>query len=174
MLKFIFRDIKHDDADFAKCVITHDYQHPKNTASVSYDGKKIGELFTLHPMNAQKIDKNAAIVCAEIDLDEFFAIKVCDMQYSDPSKFPAIDYDLSLVLTEGKKYADIKAAWESKNIPELTSAKVIDMFNDGTTKSIAVRLSFTAPDRTLAMDEIQAHIDAILASLGEIGIALKQ
>ncbi|MBQ8210191.1 MAG: phenylalanine--tRNA ligase subunit beta [Clostridia bacterium] len=174
MLKFIFRDIKHDDADFAKCEVTHAYQHPKNTASVSYNGKKIGEMFTLHPMNAQKLDKNAAIVCAEIDLDDFFAIKVSDVQYSDPSKFPAIDYDLSLVLAEGKKYADIKATWESKNIPELTSAKVIDMFDDGTTKSIAVRLSFSAPDRTLAMDEIQAHIDAILASLGEIGIALKQ
>ena len=174
MLKFIFRDIKHDDADFAKCEITHAYQHPKNTAAISYNGKKIGEMFTLHPMNAQKLDKNAAIVCAEIDLDDFFAIKVSDVQYSDPSKFPAIDYDLSLVLTDGKKYADIKATWESKNIPELTSAKVIDMFDDGTTKSIAVRLSFSAPDRTLAMDEIQAHIDAILASLSEIGIALKQ
>lgn len=174
MLKFVFRDIKHDDADFAKCEITHAYQHPKNTASISYNGEKIGEMFTLHPMNAQKIDKNAAIVCAEIDLDAFFTINVSDVQYSDPSKFPAIDYDLSLILADGKKYADIKATWESKNIPELASAKVIDMFDDGTTKSIAVRLSFSAPDRTLAMDEIQAHIDAILASLSEIGIALKQ
>ena len=48
------------------------------------------------------------------------------------------------------------------------------MFDDGTTKSMAVRLSFSAPDRTLAMDEIQAHIDSILASLKEIGVELKQ
>ena len=48
------------------------------------------------------------------------------------------------------------------------------MFDDGTTKSMAVRLSFSAPDRTLAMDEIQSHIDAILASLKEIGVELKQ
>ena len=174
MLKFIFRDIKHDDAHLTKAVeVPHAYQHPKNTAIISYNGEKIGELFTLHPMNNQKIDKNAAIVCAEIDLDSFYAITVSDVQYSDPSKFPAIDYDLSLVIAD-KKYADIKNMWESKNIPELASAKVIDMFDDGTTKSMAVRLSFSAPDRTLAMDEIQLHIDAILASLREIGVELKQ
>ncbi len=174
MLKFIFRDIKHDDADFSKAVtVAHAYQHPKNTAEISYNGEKLGEMFTLHPMNNQKLDKNAAVVCAEIDLDKFFAVAVADAKYADPSKFPAIDYDLSLVIAD-KKYADIKAAWESKNIPELTGAKVIDMFDDGTTKSMAVRLSFSAPDRTLAMDEIQAHIDSILASLKEIGVELKQ
>ena len=175
MLKFIFRDIKHDDADFAKAAeVTHAYQHPKNTAFISYKGEKIGEMFTLHPMNNQKLDKNAAIVCAEIDLDSFYAINVCDVQYSEPSKFPAIDYDLSFIMPDGKKYADIKAVWEGMSIPELAGAKVIDMFDDGTTKSMAVRLSFSAPDRTLAMDEIQKYIDEILAKLGEIGIALKQ
>ncbi len=174
MLKFIFSDIKHDEADFAKAVeITHAYQHPKNTAVISYNGEKLGEMFTLHPMNNQKIDKNAAIVCAEIDLDKFYAIKVKDVQFDEPSKFPAIDYDLSLVIGESK-YADIKSAWESKNIPELTSAKVVDMFDDGTVKSMAVRLSFSSPDRTLSMEEIQAHIDAILATLKESGIELKQ
>ena len=125
-------------------------------------------------MNNQKLDKNAAIVCAEIDLDSFYAINVCDVQYSEPSKFPAIDYDLSFIMPDGKKYADIKAVWEGMAIPELAGAKVIDMFDDGTTKSMAVRLSFSAPDRTLAMDEIQKYIDEILAKLGEIGIALKQ
>ncbi len=175
MLKFIFRDIKHDDADFAKAAeVNHAYQHPKNTAIVSYKGEKIGEMFTLHPMNSQKIDKNASVVCAEIDLDSFYAVNVSDVQYAEPSKFPAIDYDLSFIIPEGKKYADIRATWESMNIPELAGAKVIDMFDDGITKSMAVRLSFSSPDRTLAMEEIQKYIDDLLSKLGEIGIALKQ
>lgn len=175
MLKFIFRDIKHFDADFVKAKEPrHAYQHPKNTAEIFADGKKIGEMFTLHPMNNQKIDKNASIVCAEIDLDDFFAVPVGELEYTDPSKFPAIDYDLSLVLTDGLKYADIKNSWESLNIPELCSARVIDTFELAGVRSITVRLSFSSPDRTLAMEEIQAHIDAVLANLSKIGVSLKQ
>ena len=175
MLKFIIKDIKHDDGVFAKAAnITHSYRHLKNTAEISLDGVKIGEMFTLHPMNNQKIDKNAAIVCAEIDLDSFFALPVKDVQYVDPSKFPAIDYDLSLVLPEGTKYSEIKEAWEKLNIPELTEAKVIDIFSAEDVHSITVRLSFSSPDRTLAMDEIQKHIDAVLSNLAEKDIVLKQ
>lgn len=175
MLKFIFRDIKHFDADFAKAAsVRHAYQHPKNTAEMLVDGKKIGEMFTLHPMNSQKIDKNAAIVCAEIDLDDFFAVAVRDAEYTDPSKFPTIDYDLSLLLADGQKYADIKKTWEELHIPELTKASVIDIFELGNTKSMTVRLSFSSPDRTLSMEEIQAHIDELLANLAKIGIVLKQ
>lgn len=174
MIKFIFRDIKHFDADLSKLsAVNHAYCHPKNTAGVYAQGKKIGEIFTLHPMNRQKMDKNAAIVCCEIDLDDFFAIKVRDAQYTDPSKFPTIDYDLSLVIGD-KKYADIKSSWEEKNIAELTGAKVIDMFDDGKVKSMAVRLSFSSQERTLSMEEIQGHIDGILATLGTMGVALKQ
>lgn len=175
MLKFIFRDIKHDDLQVVKAKeVKHPYQHPKNTAEIFYNGVKLGEMFTLHPMNNQKIDKNAAIVCAEIDLDSFYAINVCDVQYNEPSKFPAIDYDLSFVIPEGRKYADIKSMWESMNIAELTSAKVIDIFDDGKTKSMAIRLSFSSPNRTLEMDEIQKYIDELLSKLEGIDIVLKQ
>ncbi|MCD7827884.1 MAG: phenylalanine--tRNA ligase subunit beta [Clostridiales bacterium] len=175
MLKFIFSDIKHDEAEFAKAAeVSHPYQHPKNTAVMSYKGKKIGEMFTLHPMNNQKIDRNAAIVCAEIDLDDFFGIEVKEAEYKDPSKFPAIDYDLSLLLTKGERFADIKTAWESLNIPSLASVKVIDIFDVGKAKSMTLRLSFSLPDRTLSMEETQTQVDSILGELGKMGIELKK
>lgn len=175
MLKFIFSDIKHFDADFAKAAqVSHTYCHPKNTAEISCEGKKIGEMFTLHPTNAKKLDKNAAIVCAEIDLDDFFAVEVRDLAYKEPSKFPAIDYDLSLVLRDTDKYADIKATWESMNIAELADVRVIDMFELAGVKSITVRLSFSSNERTLAMEEIQKYVDDILAQLESIGIMLKK
>lgn len=175
MLKFVFGNIKHFDADFAKAAqVSHAYCHPKNTAEISCEGKKIGEMFTLHPTNAKKLDKNAAIVCAEIDLDDFFAVEVRDLVYKEPSKFPAIDYDLSLVLRDTDKYADIKATWESMNIAELADVRVIDMFELAGVKSITVRLSFSSNERTLAMEEIQKYVDEILAKLEAIGIMLKK
>ncbi len=174
MIKFIFKDIKHADIEAAKAAtVAHAYQHPKNTADFSYKGEKLGELFTLHPMNSQKLDKNASVVCAEIDLDKFFAINPESLQYDEPSKFPPIDYDLSLVIGD-KKYDEIKNAWESKNLDILKDVKVIDLFSDGKTRSMAVRLSFSSNERTLAMEEIQTHIDSILKALEQIGVILKQ
>ncbi len=175
MLKFIFRDIKHADAVFEKTgTVSHAYQHPKNTASISYNGEKFGEMFTLHPKNNHNIDKNAAIVCAEIDLDTFFGIDIKEVEYFEPSKFPAIDYDLSLLLTSGQKFVDIKPAWENLHIPSLAAVKVIDIFDMTNAKSMTIRLSFSLPDRTLSMEETQENVDRILGELNKSGIKLKQ
>ena len=117
--------------------------------------------------------ENASIVCAEIDLDEFYLTGVCDIEFAEPSKFPSIDVDLSLIVSEGQRYDDIKKCWEALNLSELKSDTVIDTFELGSVKSITVRLSFSSNDRTLSMEEIQEHTDKILENLKTIGVTLK-
>ena len=173
MIKFLFSDIKHAQPVAEKTAPKHAWQHPKNTAALSMDGVRIGEIFTLHPAVRQKLDKNAAVVCAELDLDAFYALPVCDKKFEEPSKFPGVDYDLSLVINETQKYADIKTAWEALAIPELRGAEVIDVFDLGKSRSLTVRLSFSSNDRTLKMEEIQSDIDRILENLAGQGIVLK-
>ncbi len=173
MVKYLFADIKHGHPDVIKCDPVHAWQHPKNTASISFDGVKIGEIYTLRPSVRQKLDKNAAVVCIEIDLDDFYSLAVRDVVFREPSRFPGVDYDLSLVINESQRYGDIRTAWESLSIPELTGAQVIDVFDLGQLRSLTVRLSFSALDRTLKMEEIQDDIDKILANLAQMGIKLK-
>lgn len=173
MVKFLFKSIKKAEPELAKVAVRHNWQHPKNTAEIEYDGRKCGYICTLHPTVNQKIDKNAAIVCAEIDLDEFYLTKVCELDFEEPSKFPSIDVDLSLVVSDGQRYADIRKCWTALDIPDLKSDTVIDMFELAGVKSVTVRLSFSSADRTLAMDEIQEWTDKILANLKTIGISLK-
>lgn len=169
----IFTQIKHKEPVLAKTSPTHSWQHPKNTASVSCDGIRVGTFNTLHPANAQKIDKTGKVVCIEMDIDDFIKINGANIDFTEPSAKQSTYYDLSLVMKDGTTFADISKCWNSLNLEELDNVKVIDTYDNGEIKSVTVRLTFSAKDRTLEMDEVQVWIDTILSNLKEIGIEIR-
>ncbi len=169
----IFTQIKHKSPVLSKVAPTHAYEHPKNTAQIVCDGVKVGTLHTLHPTNAQKLDKVGKVVCVEIDVDDFITIGGANIDFCEPSSQQSTYYDLSLILKEGTTFAQMSECWNALNLEELTSVKVIDTYDTDEIKSITVRLIFSAKDRTLEMDEVQAWIDTILANLKNIGIEMR-
>lgn len=173
IINCIIGNIKQKKAGYAKIAPAHAWQHPKNTAEILIDGKKIGVLCALHPANRAKLDKTAAAVCFEIDMDTFSSFDANSIMFREPSTQQSTYYDLSLVLAENTKYSDLAACWEALELAELESSKVIDTYEKDGIKSITVRLVFAAMDRTLEMEEVQGWIDTILANLGKIGVALR-
>ncbi len=170
----LFTQIKHKDAVLKKVAPTHAYEHPKNTAEISCDGVVIGTLNTLHPTNAQKLDKVGKAVCIEIDVDTFVDdIKGANIDFFEPSAQQSTYYDLSLVLKAGVTFADMCQCWNSLGLEELQSYKVIDTYENETMKSATIRLTFSAKNRTLEMEEVQCWIDTILQKLNNIGIELR-
>ncbi len=173
MIRTLCREIKHAEPSFAKITPEHNYQHPKNTASVSVGDTRVGVLCTLHPTNLDKLDKTAAVVVCEIDLDTFYGAAVAPVRYTEPSRFPGIDIDLSMVMTEGVRFGDAATAWEKVNCPLLTAATVTDIYEGENFKSVTVRLTFSSDERTLSMDEIQPVVDTVITNLAEVGINLR-
>lgn len=166
-------EIKQKKAGYNKIAPVSAWQHPKNTAEILIDGKKVGILCAMHPANRAKLDKTAAAVCFEIDMDIFSSIDANSISFREPSTQQSTYYDLSLVLAENTKYSDLAACWEALNLAELESAKVIDTYEKDGVKSMTVRLIFSAMDRTLEMEEVQGWIDTVLANLGNIGVTLR-
>ena len=171
MLCALAADVKHAAFTYENVSVDHNWQHPKNTAAVLFEGKRIGTLCTLHPTTAAAIDKKAAVVAAEIDLDLFAEVEPSVIAYAEPSRFPGIDVDLSFIVA-GHSYAEIAEAWEKTEREFLTGATVVDVY-DGVVPSISVRLSFSSPDRTLTRAEVQSTVDSIVADLAKKGILLK-
>lgn len=169
----IVSELKHSDVKYTKIATTHEWQHPKNTTSITVNGVTIGLMNTLHPTTLSKIAKNASVVCVEIDMDDFDAVAVKDLEFDEPSRFPSIDYDLSLVMQEGIRFDEMSECWSRKNNPELKKVSVIDIYDAGIAKSITIRFSFGLDDRTLTGEEVQSRIDVILGKLNEKGIVLK-
>ena len=169
----IFSQIKHKAPILSKVSPAHTWQHPKNTASIACDGVTVGSINTLHPANAQKLDKNGVAVSIEIDIDDFVTVNGNNINFEEPSSQQSTYYDLSLVMKNGVTFAQLSECWNSLNLAELNSVKVIDTYQKDGVNSLTVRLLFSAKDRTLEMDEVQAWIDTILANLKNIGIELR-
>ena len=88
MLSVLADDVKHKSLAFAPMSAIHCYQHPRNLNAVSCDGVTFGEIGLVHPAVSKKIDKKAAIVYAEIDVQAFAQIADAGIHYKEPSRFP--------------------------------------------------------------------------------------
>ena len=173
MVNEIFLQIKHKAPVLAKVQPSHAWQHPKNTASIACDGVTVGAINTLHPANAQKLDKNGSAVCIEIDVDDFITIVGDNILFIEPSTQQSTYYDLSLIMKEGVTFAAMSECWNKLELSELNNVKVIDTYEKDGVKSITIRLIFSSKEKTLEMDEVQTWIDEILANLKNIGIEMK-
>lgn len=170
VIRTIVSSIKHVDVSFKKISPNHKWQHPKNTSEIYVDEVKIGTLCTLHPFNLQKIDKNAGIVCIELDMQDFNELKVAEVEFHDVSKYPVIDYDISLVMPKTTSFNEAKDKIKKMNISNLSDIEVIDVYELETETSVTVRFTFSAFDRTLEKETVQKDIKNILSELEKDGI----
>ena len=164
MLSVLADDVKHKSLAFAPMTASHSYQHPRNLNAVSCDGVTFGEIGLVHPAVSKKIDKKAAIVYAEIDVQAFAQIVDAGIHYKEPSRFPGMEIDLSFV---SETFAPIGKAIADTNSPLIQKVEVVDTYRDAAGKSITTRLTFSHPEKTLTRDEI-------IAALAKENIALKQ
>lgn len=171
MLSVLADDVKHKSLAFAPMSALHCYQHPRNLNAVSCDGVTFGEIGLVHPAVSKKIDKKAAIVYAEIDVQAFAQIADAGIHYKEPSRFPGMEIDLSFV---SETFAPIGKAIADTNSPLIQKVEVVDTYRDAAGKSITTRLTFSHPEKTLTRDEVMGVVDEIIAALAKENIALKQ
>ncbi len=171
ILETMADDLKHRSLTFEKKAAEHSYQHPRNLNKVLCDGVEIGEIGIVHPVVSKKIDKKASVVFAEIDINDFSAIENASIQYEEPSKFPAIDIDLSFVCSA---FAPIAKAIKAANSSLIKKVEVTDVYEDDNSKSITTRITFAHPEKTLTRDEVSEITDKIISTLKSDGIELKK
>lgn len=173
ILAVITDDIKHSTLSFKTSQPKHSYEHPVNLNTVILDGKKIGTVGIVHPVVGKKIDKKANIVFAEIDMNAFADAKDNGISYEEPSKFPPMDYDLSLELPNGVLYDKLTECWKKEGGSILKNTKIVDTYDTDTVHSITVRFEFSSNERTLSSAEVQEIMDKVIANLSEIGVNLR-
>ncbi len=165
-------DLRRIQPTFERVQPIHAWEHPANTAAILLGGKTIGTLSTVHPEVAAQIDKKAALVTFELDLDALAEIGETDLQYREPSRFPGIDIDLSFMLDRDVTFADVVRPFYEDRDETLSNISLVDLY-EAEGKSMTIRLSFVSPVKTLQKTEVQAYIDRILAVLAEQNIRLR-
>ena len=163
-------DVRNKALTYKKLEATHSYEHPKNLNALVLDGVQIGEIGVAHPVVSKKIDKKAAIVFAEIDVEALSDINPEPIKYVEPSKYPSIEVDLSFI---AEKFSEINDTIKESAKDILKKVGVSDVYSDGDSKSITVRLLFGDDERTLTHEEVQKVVDDIIEKLKAKGINLK-
>ncbi len=171
MLAVIADDLRHKVLTFAPAEAAHSYEHPRNLNRIYCDGVELGNIGVAHPEVSSKIDKKAAIVFAEVDVQAFAAIADAGIEYAEPSRFPEIEVDLSFV---SDTFAPIAKAIENAKCALIRKVEVVDTYQDVSGKSITTRLTFAHPERTLTREEVMAVADTIITALAEENIPLKK
>lgn len=173
MLAVIADDLKHKSLSYHKAEPKHSYEHPVNLNTVVLDGIEIGEIGIVHPVVGKKIDKKASIVFAQIDMDSFASVKNASIVYEEPSKFPPIDYDISVELPKGMFFEKLSECWKNEGGKILRNTKIVDTYDTEAIHSITIRFEFSSNERTLASAEVQQIMDKVIENLKNIGIALR-
>lgn len=165
-------DLRRIRPTFVRVQPQNAWEHPANTAAIQLDGKTIGTISTVHPEVAAEIDKKAAIVTLELDMDSLSEIPERELAYQEASRFPGIDIDLSFLVDRSVTFADITGPFYADRDETLKDISLVDIY-EAEGKSVTIRLSFVSPTKTLQKAEVQAYIDRILDVLAEKNIRLR-
>jgi phenylalanyl-tRNA synthetase beta chain len=153
------------------------FLHPGRSARVLAGEHELGWVGEVHPAIASEWDIEATVAGFEIDLGALAALAPGTAYYTDVTTYPAVLQDIAVVLPEAVSAAEAEAAVRAGGGELLTGARVFDVYTgeqvgEGS-RSLALRLEFRAPDRTLTDEEVAERRAAIEAELAKVGGRLR-
>ncbi|HET7279663.1 MAG TPA: phenylalanine--tRNA ligase subunit beta [Dermatophilaceae bacterium] len=142
--------------------------HPGRCARLSLpDGTVLGYVGELHPKVLSALDLPSRTVAGELDVDVIVAASGAPVLAKPLSTFPVAHTDVALVVAETVPAAAVEAALTAGAGPSLETLALFDIYRGeqvgAGNKSLAYRLSFRAPDRTLTTEEVSAIRDRAVA-----------
>ena len=122
-------------------------------------GRFVGWVGEVHPLVVQEYDlRSPVIVAAELDLDALLEASVSVPTFQDLLAYPVVEQDLALVVDAAVPASDLVAQLRAAGGDLLEDVAIFDVYEGAQVgegkKSLALRLSFRAPDRTLNDAEV--------------------
>ena len=168
-------DILHKNVEFASTEGDFDFCHPVNSFDILVDGVKVGFIAVPHPTVLENIDKKCAVAFFEISTESFAERAVKGIKYSEPSKFPAIEIDVTFACDPASLvFPELVASAKAAAGEILADMWVKDIYTaeDGS-YATTLRFAFLSRERTLTKQELSPMVEAITAAFATAGINVK-
>ncbi|WP_151526622.1 phenylalanine--tRNA ligase subunit beta [Serinicoccus kebangsaanensis] len=131
------------------------------------DGTRVGWAGELHPQVVQRLGLPARTSAAELDLDVLVAASDHRTQVAPLSTHPLATSDVSLEVPRGVRYGDVEESLRAGAGELLEAIELFDVYTGDQVSqdrhSLAFRMHFRAPDRTLTTTEVNTARDAAVA-----------
>ena len=174
MARELVADILHKDAQFESIEGPFDFAHPVNSFAITVEGKKVGYVAVPHPTVLENVDKKCAVAFFEMVTAEFASVKADTTKYKEPSKFPAIEIDMTFNAdTSAVDFAALRNAAKAAAGGTLADVRVHDIYTADGVSALTLRFAFVSEERTLSKQELTPAIDAIVAELAKMGLPIK-
>ncbi len=145
--------------------------HPGISASINVNGSNIGFLGKVHP-SVLKDD----VYVLEINLDKLLSIKTGKMKYKDISKYPSIVKDIAFIVDKDTTSKEIIDTIKKSSSKILANVELFDLYTgeniDSNKKSLAYKLTFMDPNRTLTEEEVMNVFNNITLNVEKINKAI--
>ena len=146
------------DAEWVKA--SHTALHPGRTAQVNVKGERVGIVGEVRPDDAREIGiEDVRLVVGELDLTKLLELTATIQNpVIKVDHFLPVEQDFAVVVSKETTAAQVEEALRRNAGPLLTDIVLFDVYEGeqigAENKSLAWRLTFTAPDRALTDAEL--------------------
>jgi phenylalanyl-tRNA synthetase beta chain len=146
------------------------FLHPGRAAAILVEDRHVGWVGEIHPQVAAEWDLTETVAAFELDLDA--VPEAATTIYEDVTSFPEVREDLAVIVPDEVDAAKVIEVVRKAGAPLLRSVEVFDVYRNAErlgegNVSLALRLSYGAPDRTLTDAEVAGKRQAISQALAE-------
>ncbi|MGY0693130.1 phenylalanine--tRNA ligase subunit beta [Virgibacillus sp. FSP13] len=144
--------------------------HPGRCAKIVMNNNVVGFIGQLHPSQEKQMDLNETYVF-DINMDQVFNEYDNNPSYQSIPKYPSIVRDIAFVLDEDVQAGDVVNVIQETDKDLVKDIQIFDVYTgehlpDGK-KSVAYRLLYQDPERTLKDEEVEESYQAIVAAVNE-------
>ncbi|HOH58356.1 MAG TPA: phenylalanine--tRNA ligase subunit beta, partial [Smithellaceae bacterium] len=158
-LENIFQDLKLDSCR-CRTETSEPFLHPGQSCGVYIGDVRVGFLGKAHPEVLKKMDIRSDAYLFEINLDLLGKQTGRRIRYRELSKFPAVQRDVAFVVPESMESEKMLEIVLSQHEDLLENVSIFDIYSgkglEERTKSLGLRFSYRALDRTLTDAEINS------------------
>ena len=164
-LENIFYDLKLDSCRY-HAEKSEPFFHPGQSCGLYCSETRIGYMGQVHPEVMQKMDIKNTAYLFEINIDILEKQINRRISYKEISKFPAVTRDVAFVIPVSTEAEEMMEIVLSQREDLLENVGIFDIYTgkglDEGTKSLGLRFSYRAFDRTLTDAEINSIHDKIV------------
>lgn len=133
---------------------------------IRWGGKVIGLLGVAHGELSAKLDLRSAPAMAELDVLPLIELARLVPQLRALPRFPAVDRDLSLVVEDSVRFAEIESLIAGLGLANLEACQFVTTYRgkplEKGKKSVTVKLVFRRTDGTLTAEEADASVQKVV------------
>lgn len=147
------------------------YLHPGRSATLLIDGIPRGVLGEVSFPVAERIESKYRLYIAEIEFEPLLTLATDERVYKPIARFPAMQWDLALVVDKDLPAQAVQDVLESVDNPIVQNIELFDVYTGpqvpDTKKSLAYKITYQDPTQTLREEDASAAHSQLLAAAEE-------